>query len=66
MEIVINGEEKSIEGPSTVERLLRSLEISLRGCAVELNREIVPRSEYASTPVKEGDRLEIIHMVGGG
>jgi thiamine biosynthesis protein ThiS len=66
MNITVNGEEMTIDGVTTVEALLVSLEINLKGCAVELNREIVPKSEYGSTQISEGDRLEIIQMVGGG
>lgn len=66
MTITINGEERTVGEISTVEKLLQSMEINLKGCAVELNMEIVPKSEYSATKIKEGDRLEIIHMVGGG
>ena len=66
MTITVNGEEKTIKRGATVQELLWSLEIGLKGCAVELNIEIVPKSEYGSTMIKEGDRLEIIQMVGGG
>lgn len=66
MTITINGEQRTVGEISTVEKLLQSMEINLKGCAVELNMEIVPKSEYSATKIKEGDRLEIIHMVGGG
>ena len=66
MTITVNGEEMTIESVPTLETLLTLMEISLKGCAVELNREIVPKREYASTNISEGDTLEIIQMVGGG
>jgi len=66
MNIIVNGENMTLEGPTTLEKLLETLGINLKGCAVELNREIVPRSEYASTQVDDADKLEIIQMVGGG
>ncbi len=66
MNITVNGEEMTVESVGTIEVLLQVLKINLKGCAVERNREIIPRSEFASTPVEEGDHLEVIQMVGGG
>ena len=66
MEIVINGRRKSIKEGSNLSELLAGLGLGLRNTAVELNREIVKRADYPSTVLKEGDRLEIVHFVGGG
>jgi thiamine biosynthesis protein ThiS len=66
MEITLNGEEYRVDGEATVAGLLAALEIEPRKIAVERNLEIVPRSQYAATPVTAGDRIEIVQFVGGG
>ncbi len=66
MNITVNGEEKVIEEALTVEALLGELDISQKGIAVELNREIVPRGRHGEVTLNEGDVLEIVRMVGGG
>ncbi len=66
MVIKINGEKRDVEESMTVEGLLSLLGIRRDGTAVELNREIVPRSLYGETLLKDGDSLEVIRMVGGG
>ena len=65
MEILINGEPHSV-GAMTVMELLRSLDLDPARLAVELNREIVPKREYDSTRLADGDKLEIVQFVGGG
>ena len=65
MEIIVNGEPTRIEAMS-VARLLDHLGIDPQRVAVELNLDILPKGEYATTPLKDGDRLEIVHFVGGG
>jgi len=62
----INGEERSVDGPLSVGQLLASLGLDPAKIAVELNLEIVPRSNHARVTVQEGDRLEIVHFIGGG
>ncbi|EKV32080.1 Thiazole biosynthesis protein ThiG [Caenispirillum salinarum AK4] len=66
MQVTINGEPRPLNEPTTVEALLRSLEIDPRKVAVERNREIVPKSSFDTTPVGDGDQLEIVHFIGGG
>ena len=66
MKLKINGEEKKFRAGITVLELLEKIETPAVGVAVELNREIVPRSLHAKTVLKEGDQLEIVKMVGGG
>ena len=46
--------------------LIAELHLETRTLAVELNLEVVSKSVYATTPLKEGDRVEIVHMIGGG
>lgn len=62
----INGEEREVPGPTTVEGLLRHLEIDTRQVAVERNRVIVSKTEYGSTDLADDDELEIVTFVGGG
>ncbi|HEY6579191.1 MAG TPA: sulfur carrier protein ThiS [Rhizomicrobium sp.] len=62
----INGERRHLDGPLSVRDLLASLGLDPARIAVERNREIVPRSSYATVLVAEGDSLEIVHFIGGG
>jgi len=69
MQIWINGHARScVELPSDagLDQLLALLAIKPDRVAVEQNGEIVPRSGWSTTPVREGDRFEIVHFVGGG
>jgi sulfur carrier protein len=63
--ITTNGEAVSTD-PLTVQEYLTSLGIDPRRVAVELNRDILPKAQYETTMLKEGDSLEIVHFVGGG
>ncbi len=66
MQITINGESRGFSGPMSVDALLRALSLDPRKIAVERNREIVPRSVYETVLVGDGDKLEIVHFIGGG
>jgi sulfur carrier protein len=66
IEITVNGEAHRLDSPFLVSRLLDQLELTGKRLAVELNGEIVPRSQHASTPLNNGDQLEIVVAVGGG
>lgn len=66
MKIEINGEPRSFEGSLTLSSLIEQLGMKADRVAVELNREIVPRDRWTGTQLAEGDRLEIVHFVGGG
>ena len=66
MKLKINGEELSFSGALTLTALLAQLGMRADRVAVELNREIVARERWAATDLREGDRLEIVHFVGGG
>lgn len=65
MELQVNGDSLAFSG-RTVAELVVQLKLSERRIAIELNHEILPRHQYAETPLREGDRLEIIHAIGGG
>ena len=64
--IHLNGEPRDVADGTTIDALLAALGIDRRRIAVERNREIVPRAEHATTPLADGDRIEIVTMVGGG
>ncbi len=66
MKLHINGEERSFESAGTLAELMATLGMKSDRVAVELNRDIVPRDRWLETQLKEGDRLEIVHFVGGG
>lgn len=66
MRIMINGEEREVAANTTVAKLLERLEIVGGRIAVERNLEIVPRSSFDALHLREGDKLEIVHFVGGG
>jgi len=62
----VNGESMDIPAATTLAALLAWLELDTRKVAIERNREIVPRSTYATTILAPGDALEIVHFIGGG
>ena len=66
MNLTINGETRIIDDARTVEDLLRTLALDPRAVVVELNRAIIRRPAIATTPVADGDVVEIVHFVGGG
>lgn len=66
VKIVLNGVDKDAPSDATVETLLESLGIDPRRVAVERNLTIVRRSDYAGTRLADGDRIELVHFVGGG
>ncbi|MBC7952957.1 MAG: sulfur carrier protein ThiS [Rhodospirillaceae bacterium] len=66
MKVVINGEERAFSASMSVEALLKELGIDPRKVAVERNLEIVPKSTYDQVTVVSGDRLEVVHFIGGG
>jgi len=66
MQVVINGENRNFEAPLTLAGLVQALGMKTDRVAVELNREIVPRDQWDRTQLADGDRLEIVHFVGGG
>ena len=66
MNLTINGEQRVLGSPETLAALVEQLGMKSDRVAIELNRTIVPREQWAQTPLKDGDRLEIVHFVGGG
>ena len=71
MNLQINGESRAFPNPApsaafTLAALIEALAIKSDRVAVELNRDLVPRARWPETLLKDGDRLEIVHFVGGG
>lgn len=66
MRIQLNGEPFELPDGQSVADLLVRLDLTGRRVAVELNLEIVPRSQHATTRLAEGDRVEVVHAIGGG
>lgn len=66
MEILLNGEARTIDRGLTVAGLLEQAGLADRRVAIEVNRQIVPRSQHATQTFAEGDRVEIVHAIGGG
>jgi thiamine biosynthesis protein ThiS len=66
MRVQLNGKERDVADGLTVRELLDSLGLEPRLVVVERNREIVQRARYDEVRIAEGDRLELVHFVGGG
>ena len=64
--LIINGDPRSARGGISLLGLLAELELDPAAVVVELNREIVRRPELDDRPVRDGDRIELVHFVGGG
>jgi sulfur carrier protein len=64
--LIVNGEEKTFAPLADLAALIRSLDLDPRKVAVERNLAIVPRSLYGETALVDGDRIEIVHFIGGG
>ncbi len=64
--ITLNGEARNVSAPMSVASLLAELGLKPVKIAVERNLAIVPRSTYGEVIVEDGDRLEIVHFIGGG
>tara|TARA_B100000686_G_scaffold336219_1_gene405852 strand:+ start:1096 stop:1296 length:201 start_codon:yes stop_codon:yes gene_type:complete len=62
----INGEDRQLSESRTIAEMVRELEIEVPHFAVALNYNVVPKSQYDSTSLKHGDKIEIVHAVGGG
>jgi sulfur carrier protein len=65
-DIIMNGAAIKIEEGTTIGALLDERGVERRMVAVELNGEIIPRYDFDTTPIRAGDQLELLQMVGGG
>ncbi|MGW8248122.1 MAG: sulfur carrier protein ThiS [Acidiferrobacterales bacterium] len=66
MKITLNGQDRSLDRPMTVSELLLELGATGKRVAVEVNQEIVPRSEHSQYQLKNDDRVEVVQAIGGG
>lgn len=66
MRLQVNGEDRTLEGVRTVADALRTLGLDRAPCAVEVNRALVPKRRHAEHELREGDRVEVVTLVGGG
>ena len=66
MQINLNGEKRTIPNTSNLVSLLSQLNIDPKKVAVEINLQIIPKSSFFQTNIKDGDNIEIVHFIGGG
>ena len=66
MQVFINGEAREIDGEMTVRGLLDHFSLPAERVAIELNKNVVRKKDWEETPVRDADRIEIVHFVGGG
>ena len=66
MKITVNGESRDVADGVNIEALLQHLGVTLKFTAVAVNREVTPKSAYATTVLKDGDKIEIVRPMGGG
>jgi len=66
MNITLNGESRTLESDASLGQLLEMLGLGDKRIAIEVNREIVPRSEYDNFRLSESDTIEIVNAIGGG
>jgi sulfur carrier protein len=66
MKVFVNGDEKDFDPETSLADLITQLDLPGPRIAIELNREVVRRSDWGSTMLKDDDRIEIVHFVGGG
>ena len=66
MNILLNGEPRLLTPNTGLNQLLHELGLAQKRLAVEINLEIIPRSQYLQTELKNGDRVEIVQAIGGG
>lgn len=66
MLVTINGESREVASNTTVAALLTDLGLASAACAVEVNKELVPKRAHPDRPLADGDRIEIVTLVGGG
>lgn len=66
IQIQVNGEPQQVAANATVAALIAQLELAQERLAIELNLDILPRPRWPETVLHEGDKLEIVHFVGGG
>lgn len=66
MRVSVNGDERDVPSGTTLESLVRLLGLAAERLAIELNLRVIRRPEWERTELSDGDRVEIVHFVGGG
>ena len=66
MRVELNGDPKELDEGTTLSTLIQQLSLAPERVAVELNREVVRRADWPRTTLADGDRVEVVHFVGGG
>jgi len=66
MKIVLNGREQDVDSGATIADLIAASGLAGKRVAIEVNREIVPRSDYAARRLRADDRVEVVQAIGGG
>jgi sulfur carrier protein len=66
MQIAVNGESKTLDAELTLAELLAQFALAPERVAIELNQQLIRRANYAQTQLHDGDRVEIVTLVGGG
>lgn len=66
MNVLINGETRALPEGATLQDVIDLLQLQGRRLAIEVNTEIIPRSRHDGHRLREGDRVEIVHAIGGG
>ena len=66
MRVYVNGESRELSGPISLAELITQLDLPPARIAVELNRAVVRRTDWSATTLRDDDRIEVVHFVGGG
>ena len=66
MRITLNGQQETLDSATTLGQLLTRLKLEPIRVAVEINEDLIPRKTFAGTAIRDGDRIEIVTLVGGG
>ena len=66
MQIILNGDQLELTDGSNLSQLINKLNLTGKRLAIEVNREIIPKSEHDEHTLQEGDQVEIVHAIGGG
>ena len=66
IKITVNGRSVELDTPMTVEQMLDRVDVPPNYLAVEVNAEVVPREEYTTHSIQNGDQIELVTLVGGG
>ena len=66
MKITLNGETRAMRADTSLSDLIAELDLTNKRIAIEVNREIIPRSNFNNCELQEGDKIEIVHAIGGG